>query len=431
MAAISESVKEMKGFKLHLIKTGKYKTNTFIWKMKAPLTFEDVTIRALLPYVLQSNTKTFPSKALLSSYLDDLYGATLYVDLAKKGEYHIISFVLEVANEKFLADSVPLTRKAVELLADILTNPNVNGNSFDRETVDNEKRTMKQRIRSIYDDKIKYANFRLIEEMCKDEPYALHVYGKIDEVDAITPEQLYEYYKKCFAEDEMDLYIVGDIDEEETELLVDEFFAFPERLPRKAEAIRSINREVQEIKEVQEIHQGKLNLGFRTNILYGEPDYFPLQVLNGIYGGFSHSKLFTNVREKNSLAYYVASRLESHKGLMIVMSGIDSKNYGKTVDIIKEQMEAVKKGDFSVEELEQTKAVIKNQLMETLDSPRGTVEILYHNVISDKNITFDEWLQQVDATTRDDIMRAAAKIQLDTIYFLTGTEEGKNEKNQV
>ncbi|MFS8629901.1 MAG: insulinase family protein, partial [Bacillales bacterium] len=150
-----------------------------------------------------------------------------------------------------------------------------------------------------------------------------------------------------------------------------------------------------------------------------------------IYGGFSHSKLFTNVREKNSLAYYVASRLESHKGLMIVMSGIDSKNYGKTVDIIKEQMEAVKKGDFSVEELEQTKAVIKNQLMETLDSPRGTVEILYHNVISDKNITFDEWLQQVDATTRDDIMRAAAKIQLDTIYFLTGTEEGKNEKNQV
>src|SRR5690606_25556998 len=147
----------------------------------------------------------------------------------------------------------------------------------------------------------------------------------------------------------------------------------------------------------------------------------------GIYGGFSHSKLFTNVREKNSLAYYVASRLESHKGLMIVMSGIDSKNYGKTVDIIKEQMEAVKKGDFSVEELEQTKAVIKNQLMETLDSPRGTVEILYHNVISDKNITFDEWLQQVDATTRDDIMRAAAKIQLDTIYFLTGTEEGKNE----
>ena len=84
MAAISESVKEMKGFKLHLIKTGKYKTNTFIWKMKAPLTFEDVTIRALLPYVLQSNTKTFPSKALLSSYLDDLYGATLYVDLAKK-----------------------------------------------------------------------------------------------------------------------------------------------------------------------------------------------------------------------------------------------------------------------------------------------------------------------------------------------------------
>ena len=150
-----------------------------------------------------------------------------------------------------------------------------------------------------------------------------------------------------------------------------------------------------------------------------------MQVLNGIYGGFSHSKLFINVREKNSLAYYAASRLESHKGLMIVMSGIDSKNYQQAVDIIKEQMEAMKKGDFSDEELAQTKAVIKNQLLETMDTARGTNEILYHNVVAGKNITVDEWLQRVDETTKEDIVKAAAKIQLDTIYFLTGAEVGK------
>lgn len=425
MAVISENVRDMKGYKLHLINTGKYKTNTLVWKMKAPINAENVTLRALLPYVLQSSSKKYPSTALLRSYLDDLYGAVFYVDLAKKGEYHVISMIIEVANEKFLTDSTPLLKKAVEFLAEILTNPNTDGNAFNRETVEQEKRTLKQRIQSVFDDKMKYSNFRLIEEMCKDEPYALNVHGRIEDVDSITPEALYEYYQQAINEDELDLYIIGDIDEEETASIVDEEFHFQSRTPKKTGTGRVKIGEVQEIQEVQDIRQGKLNIGFRTNILYGEPDYFPLQVLNGIYGGFSHSKLFINVREKNSLAYYAASRLESHKGLMIVMSGIDSKNYQQAVDIIKEQMEAMKKGDFSDEELAQTKAVIKNQLLETMDTARGTIEILYHNVVAGKNITVDEWLQRVDETTKEDIVKAAAKIQLDTIYFLTGAEAGK------
>lgn len=425
MAVISENVRDMKGYKLHLINTGKYKTNTLVWKMKAPINAENVTLRALLPYVLQSNSKKYPSTALLRSYLDDLYGAVFYVDLAKKGEYHVISMIIEVANEKFLTDSTPLLKKAVEFLAEILTNPNTDGNAFNRETVEQEKRTLKQRIQSVFDDKMKYSNFRLIEEMCKDEPYALNVHGRIEDVDSITPEALYEYYQQAINEDELDLYIIGDIDEEETASIVDEEFHFQSRTPKKTGTGRAKIGEVQEIQEVQDIRQGKLNIGFRTNILYGEPDYFPLQVLNGIYGGFSHSKLFINVREKNSLAYYAASRLESHKGLMIVMSGIDSKNYQQAVDIIKEQMEAMKKGDFSDEELAQTKAVIKNQLLETMDTARGTNEILYHNVVAGKNISVDEWLTRVDETTKEDIEKAAAKIQLDTIYFLTGAEAGK------
>ncbi len=425
MAVISENVRDMKGYKLHLINTGKYKTNTLVWKMKAPINAENVTLRALLPYVLQSSSKKYPSTALLRSYLDDLYGAVFYVDLAKKGEYHVISMIIEVANEKFLTDSTPLLKKAVEFLAEILTNPNTDGNAFNRETVEQEKRTLKQRIQSVFDDKMKYSNFRLIEEMCKDEPYALNVHGRIEDVDSITPEALYEYYQQAINEDELDLYIIGDIDEEETASIVDEEFHFQSRTPKKTGTGRVKIGEVQEIQEVQDIRQGKLNIGFRTNILYGEPDYFPLQVLNGIYGGFSHSKLFINVREKNSLAYYAASRLESHKGLMIVMSGIDSKNYQQAVDIIKEQMEAMKKGDFSDEELAQTKAVIKNQLLETMDTARGTIEILYHNVVAGKNISVDEWLTRVDETTKEDIEKAAAKIQLDTIYFLTGAEAGK------
>jgi predicted Zn-dependent peptidase len=426
MTKITETIKEMKGYRLHIIKTEKYKTNTFVWRMKAPLNKQEVTQRALLPYVMQSNTKKYPQTTLLRSYLDDLYGASLFVDVQKKGEYHVISFTLEIANEKFLSDRTPLLKKAVELLAEILMNPNAENGAFDRATVEAEKRALKQRIQSLYDDKMRYSSFRLIEEMCKDEPYSAYIHGQMEDVDPITPEALFQFYQKAFGEDEMDFYVIGDVNEEEVYSVADELLHFQPRNPKKIEASR-IKKAIQEkeVREVQDVKQGKLNIGYRTHVVYGDDDYFALQVFNGIFGGFSHSKLFINVREKASLAYYAASRLESHKGLMMVMCGIDNKNYQQAVTIIKEQLDAMKKGDFSDEELEQTKAVIRNQILETIDTPRGIVEVLYHNVVAGKNISLDDWLEKMEQTTQEQIIEVAKKIELDTIYFLTEKEAGQ------
>ncbi|MDR6124151.1 putative Zn-dependent peptidase [Bacillus sp. SLBN-46] len=426
MDAIAEKITEMQGYKLHVIETDKYKTNTFVWKMKALLTKEDVTKRALLPQVLQSSSAKYPTTTALRSYLDELYGATLFVDLSKKGEYHVISFSLEIANEKFLSDPSPLLKKGFELLAEILTKPNVTGNAFDNETVEKEKRALKQRIQSVFDDKMRYSNVRLLQEMCKEEPYALEVNGEAADVAGITAENLYEYFKRAFLEDEMDLYVIGDVKEEDVKKLSSELLQFESRTPKRVEQ-QSINKrsDVNVVKEEQDVKQGKLNMGYRTNIVYGDSDYFALQVFNGIFGGFSHSKLFINVREKASLAYYAASRLESHKGLMMVMSGIDLKNYDQAIGIINEQMEAMKKGDFTDQELEQTKAVIRNQILETIDTSRGLTEILYHNVVAHTDIALNTWLTEMEKTTKDEIVAVANKINLDTIYFLTGTEAGK------
>jgi predicted Zn-dependent peptidase len=426
MESTAEKILEMQGFKLHVVQTEKYKTNTLVWKMKAPLTKETVTKRALLPHVLQSSSKNYPSTTALRSYLDELYGATLYVDLSKKGEYHVMSFSIEIANEKFLSDPSPLLKKGFELLAEILTNPNLSGNTFDPGTIDKEKRTLKQRIQSVFDDKMRYSNVRLLEEMCKGEPYALQVNGEAVDVDAITPESLYEYYQRAFKEDEMDLYVIGDVKEDDVKHFASELLHFESRVPSKGDTQRTITPEkVNEVIERQDVKQGKLNMGYRTNIIYGDPDYFALQVFNGIFGGFSHSKLFINVREKASLAYYAASRLESHKGLMMVMSGIDLKNFEQAVGIIKEQMDAMKKGDFTDEELVQTKAVIQNQILETIDTARGLIEILYHNVVSDSSIKLNDWINEMQKATKEEIIAVANKIDLDTIYFLTGSEEGK------
>lgn len=423
MSIATEKITKYSGFQLHTVKTEKFKTNTIVVKWRTPITKENSTLRALLPYVMQNSTKKYPTTAKLRSFIEELYGATFFIDLAKKGEYHIVSFSLEIANEKFLSDPAPLLKKGLEFLSEVIFQPNVSESGFDQNVIENEKRALKQRIQSIYDDKMRYSNQRVIDVMCENEPYALSVYGEKDEVDSITPQSLYAYYTKALAEDQIDLYMVGDIKEEEIGTYIEDLFPFKERTAQSIDRRKTYEtRVVKEVREVQDIKQGKLNMGFRTNIVYGDPEYFALQVLNGIYGGFSHSKLFINVREKESLAYYAASRLESHKGLLLVMSGIDNNNYDKAVKIIKEQMELMKKGEFSDQEIMQTKAVIHNQMLETLDTSRGMIELFYHNSVSDNYVEMGDWLQYMSKVSREEIIAAAKKIELDTIYFLTGSE---------
>lgn len=420
MTYIDEEIVDVNGLSVHTLQTKKFKTNTIVLKLLAPLNKQDVTYRALLPYVLQRGTKNFPTSTSLRQHLDELYGATLHVDLAKKGENHIISFRMEIANEKFLSDSTPLLEKGIKLLSEIILDPVLEGAVFKEEIVTQEKRTMKQRIQSVYDDKMRYSNLRLVQEMCKEEPYALHVNGEIDDIDGISPKSLFDYYQKALRSDKIDLYVVGDLNQQEVEGYAKKYFSFDNAFEPAVEETFTKDVKEKEVIEEQDVKQGKLNIGYRTNSTYRADDYYALQVFNGIFGGFSHSKLFINVREKASLAYYAASRVESHKGLLMVMSGIEDQNYDQAVTIIREQMAAMKKGDFTDQEFAQTKAVIRNQLLETIDTPYGIVEIVYHNIIAQINRSFDEYLQGIEKVTKEDVVKVGKKVELDTIYFLKG-----------
>lgn len=209
-----ESVK-VSGITLHGIETLKYKTNSIVVKLKAPLQADTVTTRALLPYVLQSGTVKSPSARELSARLDELYGATLHVDVSKKGEYHIVTIRMDIANEKYLSDPTPLLKNGMELVSEILLSPAIENGVFKEDIVTKEKRALLQRIQSVYDDKMRYANMRLVQEMCKEEPYRLNAHGTKEDLEKITPQSLYEYYQNALQHDEIDVYIVGDINLDE------------------------------------------------------------------------------------------------------------------------------------------------------------------------------------------------------------------------
>ncbi|WP_458413840.1 EF-P 5-aminopentanol modification-associated protein YfmF [Schinkia sp. CFF1] len=425
MNLVKEQSVQLNGFTLHGIETLKYKTNTIALRLKAPLADDTVTTRALLPYVLQSGTEKYPSTLKLRTKLDELYGASLNVDVSKKGEYQVITIRMDIANEKYLTDQTPLLKKGLELLAEILLSPATENGVFSKQNVEKEKRSLKQRIQAVYDDKMRYANMRLIQEMCKEEPYRLNAHGNIDDLENINEKLLFEYYQRALVNDEIDLYIVGDIDIDNAKEMAEKAFVLPSSRNMNFVKTNVAHKKVADVKQVveeQDIKQGKLHIGCRTNVTYHDDDYFALQMYNGIFGGFSHSKLFINVREKESLAYYAASRFESHKGLLMIMSGIESANYEKCVTIIKDQMEQMQNGNFTEDEIIQTKAVLKNQILETIDTPFGLIEVLYHNIVSGYKRPFEDWLTKIEAITKDEITAVAAKVELDTIYFLKGLE---------
>ncbi|MCM3353091.1 EF-P 5-aminopentanol modification-associated protein YfmF [Bacillus halotolerans] len=422
MSYVNEVKTKHGGLTAHIVETEKFKTVSLIFKMLAPLTKEQVTKRALFPHVLLRGTESRPKTAELRSYLDELYGTSVSADLSKKGEQHVITFRLEIPNEKYLKDQTPLLEKGLQLLAEIVFSPALEAGVFQSQYVDQEKRTLKQRIQAVYDDKMRYSNLRLIQEMCKNEPYSLHVNGEIDDVDAITADQLYETYRHAIQKDQLDLYVVGDVDRKQVQAAIEQYFQTEERT---LEAFANNHAEQPEPKEVideEDVKQGKLNIGYRTNITFTDQDYSALQVFNGIFGGFSHSKLFINVREKASLAYYAASRIDSFKGLLMVMSGIEVKNYKQAVSIIAEQFQAMKNGEFSEQDISQTKAMIRNQVLETIDTAYGLSEFLYQQAAAQVDIPIEDFLANIERVTKEDIIKVGEKIQLDTTYFLKGTE---------
>lgn len=413
--------------KVHFMPTKTYKTNTFILQARAPLKAGDASKRALLAEVLQGGTVSHPDRISFRSALEELYGTATAVDVYKKGEHHIISLRLDVPNEKFLKDAPPLTESAISLFSEMIFAPKRESNDdLNKAIVDEEKRALKQKIASIYDDKMRYANKRLIEEMCGQEDFSTHVYGSAEAVEEVDVQSLTAYYEQWLEHDQLDLYVSGDMSFEDVKGLCGLFFNSEriqgERVPVVASQ-QPLPNTVREITEEQEIQQGKLHIGFRTGVTYGDEDYFALLMMNGLFGGFSHSKLFINVREKESLAYYAASQLENIKGLMIVMAGIQSDMVDKTKDIIFQQLESIRNGEISAEEMAQTRSVLKNRWLETLDSQRGRIELAYNNEFTSTPKPLDTWFTHLDAVTEADITRVANQIKLDTVYFLKGKVE--------
>lgn len=410
-----------KGIKLHEIQTDKFKTNLIAVFLTLPITKENVTKDALISAVLRRGSKNMQTLAQISKDMEEMYGASFDCGIDKTGDNHVLKFYIETINDNYIPQKdANMLKTAVEKLIEIIFNPLLENGEFKQEYVNQEKENIKRIINGKADNKARYAFDRCLEEMYQDKPYGLYKYGYIEDLDGITAKSLYEYYNKMISECKIDIFVSGNIDEV-TEIVTknENIEKLQERNPQYIVNKIEKKEEVQEkeIIEEMDVTQGKIVIGLDLH-LDNENQMYDVVVYNAILGGTANSKMFQEVREKASLAYTAGSNYIRYKSNIFIKCGIEIKNYPKAMEIIKKQLEDMKNGVFTDEDMKNAKKGIISVIKSIDDEQDTQITYLFGHELTNITTTEEEYMEKIEKVTKEDIIKIAKSITINTIYFL-------------
>ncbi len=411
------------GVTLHVIETNKFKTNLFSIFLATPIDRKTVTYNALLAAILRRGNKNLPTQQEITKKLEGLYGAVFNCGIDKNGDNQVLKFYIEALNEEFLPEKEPLTKACMQTLLDIIWQPYIENGAFKKEYVEMEKENLKHIIRAKVDNKSKYALDRCIEEMYKDEPYGIYKFGYIEDLDGINETNLYEHYQKLLQTCKIDIMVSGHHIQDKTEQFttLPEIQNIPERTPQYVPTVQNNNthpdKEETLVEESMQVKQGKLTIGLDVQV----PDrvmQYAVSVYNTILGNGANSKLFRNVREKASLAYTAGSNYMKSKSAIFIRAGIEIGNYKKALDIIKQQLEDMQKGDFTEENIQDAKQLLTSTVNTIPEEQDTQITYYYGKELSGYMETLEEYATNIQNVTKEQIQEVANQIKINTIYFL-------------
>lgn len=406
-----------KGVNGLFIQNNRFSTTHISVNLYVPLKKETVAVNALLPFVLSSCSAEYPDFSALNLRLNELYGADVGGIADKIGDTQVLRFFSYFIDDEYIPNGDKVADEAVELLISMLFKPSVKNGSFLKADVEREKRLTLEKIAGIVNDKRSYAISRIIAEMYKDEPFGELKTGSAKDVAAITGESLFNAFERVLSSAEVRIQVIGK--------------KLPDRLfDRVAEGLKGYERitpaiapsvpkkpaaEVNRILEEMDVSQGKLVMGFCTDCVGSERETAFLTVFADLFGGGPYSKLFANVREKLSLCYYCAARPNRNKGYILVDCGVESENAEKAENEILNQLNELKKGNFTDEELNFAISSIKDSLA-CLNDSEASLDGWYAMRPFGEPISPEEFISLIEKVTKEDIIKAAGLYRLDTVY---------------
>lgn len=409
------------GVAFNSIADTRFKLGRISATLVVPLSKKTAAANALLSLVLTRSCRKYPDFTALNRKLDSLYGAALYPSVRRIGDFQAISVSAAGLDDRYAFGGESVSSELAELLCSILFEPNLTDGRFNDEDIEQERRQLIESIDADFNDKRIYAINRCIENMCRDEPFAIGRCGSREDVSALTQESIVNAWRQLLDESRVELALLGSADPEKAK---ESFTGFFEGKPRKASigtpVIKTDVPEVRRFTETEEIAQSKLVMGFRCAYPHNKKESLANSLMSVILGGTPTSKLFLNVREKQSLCYYCASRVENSKGIMLIDSGVETKNIEKAEDAINEQLRLLKNGCISEDEMSAAKLALKNALISSLDS-LGALQSFYINgILFDRAMSPREAAAMVDEITKEQVTELARQIKPDTVFSLIG-----------
>lgn len=408
-----------RGVTLALIKNPKFKSNLISIYFARNLKKEEVTKISLLCNMMSIGSKKYPTMKEISRKMDDLYGLSMNMGVSKHGEKSLTFFKFLSVSDDYLDE--PIFEDVIDFINEIVNRPFIVDGEFNPSMIEIEKNALKDEIEARINDKKSYALLRCIEEMCEGEPYSIDQTGYIDDLKSITAKDIADTYYDFISTSNIYISIEGDFNEDRVLEICKNKFKFNRGNIEsiKREEIFKIPENITYTTEIMGMQQGKLVMGYRTMVDYKDyKKYYSLMVGNSIFGGGPHSKLFNNVREKESMCYYAHSTLEKSKGLMLVSSGIELDLYEKALKLVTKELDDVKNGNFSDKDIENAKKSILNTFRASHDSISGESDFTYNQFISDTNLKFEEVTDYISGVSREDIVEAMKNIVEDTVYYI-------------
>ena len=415
----------MDGVALNYLQSFKFKTACMSVTMLTQLSRETAAMNALVPYVLRRGTVNYPDMDALSARLDELYGTAIEPIVRRMGEIQCVGFFASFPEGQFLPENQDVLRDAAELMGQILLAPNTKGGLFLPEYVNSERDKMLDNIRARVNNKRSYAAKRCIEEMCCYEDFAVDPLGSEEDCEAIRYKKLTQRYRALLQTSPIEIFYCGRSKKSDVvAALKDALYALP-----RGEIdydigtdirMNAVEEKPRYFEEQMDVTQGKLVMGFRLGQVMEDPDFAALNVFNCIFGSGSTSKLFMNLREKLSLCYYASSSLNTHKGIMLVSSGIDFDKLDDVKNEIFAQLEDIRNGNITDDEFTAAKAGVSSDLRSYMDAPPALESFYLSQTLRGLDYGPMEMAELVQDVTREDVIKIAKSVECDMIYFLKG-----------
>lgn len=415
-----ESEKISDGVQLCTVSSDGFKTACVSASFVMPLT-DKASLYALVPNVLTRSSEKYPDVTSIEKKLALLYGAEISADVTKTGEHQVIKIEVSCIDDRFALDGESITEECCKLLFELIFNPRLVNGVFSQEDVESEKRLLAERLAAEISDKRVYAKNRCEEIMFADEAYGINRLGTFEAIDAITPETLYETYNEILKHSDITVCVSGGNFKGIREMLEKRICGIERDVIESETVFVEAACDVQYEKEKEAVKQGKLVMGFRMGMQNENDNYAARRVMVDLFGGSPHSKLFTVVREKMSLCYYCSARMFRQKGVMFVQSGIESYNEEKAKNAILAQLEDIKNGNFTDDEIDSSVKALEDSFKSVSDSAEALDSWFTSQIVSGEFLYPEDFIEEFKKVTREDIINAARQVTLDTVFMLEGT----------